>query len=219
MITKRHVSLLEMLIALSLVTILLSALMAFYSFTSSTQLTVDKIRKDNFRSLYLQHRLGQILPRSFDKPAKQDKTPFWFYTPLGTSTPELIFVYDNGVDGIPPFSNAVLGRLFLEEGKLILLSWSTQMEWRKADAPAREEILDEGVVQIAFSFFNPPKPSDADKPIDDLKDPPGWFAQWPIEKDKLPAMMKITVWKEGQKTPKIYGFVMGKTTSTILYKS
>lgn len=218
-IRYKYVTLLEMLIAISLVTILLSTLMGFYSFTASTQSTIDKLRNEGFRSLYIQHRLGQILPKANEKSKeKKDKSPFWFYTSVGTFSPELVFTYDNGVDATPRFSNIVLGKLFLEGDKLTLLSWSTEPEWRKPDAPARKEVFEEGIVRIAFSFYNPPPATNEEKPIEDIKNPPGWFSEWEIDREKLPAMIKITLWKEGEETPKTYGFVMSNSDSTILYK-
>lgn len=219
-ISKRHVTLLEVLIAMALLSILMVAIMGFYSQVESIHQEVTKTRKKAFYLLYAQHRLNDILPRA--EIAFNNDT-YWFYTPPEEGEfPSLVFVYDNDVDGNLLFANKVLSKLYVEKidgkNRLILATWPLPKRHPSANAPMRKEVLLDGVTDLSFFFYRPPRREKEDRPIDPQEEEitNRWTTQWPIDLDKLPPIMKVVIGIEGEE-PIQMSFVLPKSEETILY--
>lgn len=218
---KRYVTLLEVLIALGLLIILTTFIFGFYRGIDGMHTELDKTRQENFRLLYVQNRLADVLPfiLPYDpqEPPRQGKKekrkPFIFTSKDGNSALKensLVFVYDNGYDIYPWFANTVLGRLYLDRnGSLCLSSWPVPKQWLKEGnqlgmSPMKKEVLLEGVREMAFEFFVPPAyekkvvdPSSVDAGKEKIDPETGkWHHEWLQNYQELPAMIKISITRE-----------------------
>jgi len=182
---KRHFTLLEILIALGLTTILLTALMGLYFQMTRAEVSLAKLQEDNFRLLYTQYRLGQVLPTSL--PPSADKGTF-FYTLEGAEGVSLIFSYDNGTGKGPNFSNQVIGRLFIDQEKnLRLITWPL-FSRESAPSEGRDEILLREVSALKFNFYIP-------QPSGGIE-----TTSLGIDDERLPAIIKVYFTHKGKET-------------------
>lgn len=156
---KRYFSLLEILIALTLASILLTGLFGYYRKLHLTgellQQSIEKV--DNWRNL--QARLSTIFVKvNGEGGATMNKKrgERYFYTPKDKN--ELIFTYDNGKDYDPRFSNIVLAKIFLDptSKELFLLRWPLPNfdKENRPPFPFQKEILLENVERISFDFYD-----------------------------------------------------------------
>lgn len=106
---KKTFTLLEILIALPLVSLLISATLRSYTECALLSKTLHKKNEFLRESIYFNERMKKILSsQSFEKlkPSYQES--------------RLEFEYDNGINRIPTASNTVSATLFIDQGKLIL---------------------------------------------------------------------------------------------------
>lgn len=218
---KRHVSLIEVLIAMVLTVLVLSTLLFFYQQISIISIDIDKVKAEHFNLRYVENRLSEILPRTINE---KDKKNFVFFSlnddgiGMGGSQ-SLIFTFDNDISRDTVFSNNVIGRLYLDkQGSLTLVYWPAPGRQEKGSpVPMKKEVLLEGVDSLDFEFFIPPekagepslnKPSEKPSP-----EPKGnWRKQlWLKEFKTLPAMVKFHVGLKNGKGEK------GKNTLTFVF--
>ncbi len=165
-VKQQTLTLLEVMIALSLAAILLSALMTCYYQMSKKRIVAQELKKNNLSVELMRQRLVHLFAkaRSAEKPS--------FYTEAHPQAvgPSLIFTFDNGVDRRLEFCNDVIGMLYQNaNGELCLASWGTYGE-------ARYEILLERTEGLSFSFFDAKKKE--------------WRHEWKKE-DCFPPFFKI----------------------------
>lgn len=190
---------------MGLISMLLVVLMSFYFQVTKSQEEVTAIREQNFRTLYLQHRLGHAIPRSV---LNSGTSKYWFYTSTDEEHQSLVFVYDNGVDGNPLFASRVLGKLYLDnQGNLSLLTWPLPKKNFNQSPPMRKEVLYTNVEKIGFEFFQPPT-GEQEK---------GWRTSWNLDAPELPAIVNIVIKEVGIEKPIILSYVLPKSKQTILY--
>lgn len=221
-IRKKSFTLVELLIAIGLLSLLLTTLFGIYRYIDHTQKKIAQEEKGNFRLLYAQHRLSEVIPQTVSKTRGKDD--FYFYTQSSNQSPHsLVFIYDNGADGSPIFSGPVIGKLFLEpNGELSLATWPL-ISRESNQPPMRKEVLLEGVEDIKFSFYMPPRKDVSDKPLDSSLDGKygQWHPEWPVDNSQedfkdLPAMVKIFVTlRNKEKITLAYVFI--NTKHSVLY--
>ncbi len=159
---RRHMTMLETLIALSLTMMILSTLTYFYRQISSINSQVEKLQNESFLMRYVENRLAAILPNATSET--DEKKDFFFFSTSSTlafamqGSPTLLFTYDNGVKLDKLFSNHVLGRIYLDnQGRLCLSTWPTPSRWVEGtNPPMKMEVLLEGVKELNFGFFVAP---------------------------------------------------------------
>lgn len=223
-IRKRHVTLLEVLIAMSLMSILIVSVLGFYSQFEGINQEIATQRKKAFYALYLQSRLGNVIPfaSSYKIPKSKDKEFTWFYSSTEGEQPSLIFVFDNGVDGIPLYSELVLGKLYIDPQKrMILATWPLPKlnQIVPEPPPMRKEVLYENVQKLTFRFYQPPRRDLPEQPIALGEGPPGFDnPYWGKDKESIPPLMKMIVEpKDGD--PLTMTFVMVYDSQPILYQT
>ena len=195
------VTLIEVIIAIGLVSILLVALLGVYHQIDSMHSEVDKTRLQNFRIRYIQTRLSLVFSNAVPKSDRD----FYFYMSdddqdeiRGNS---LILAYDNGVDINPVFSNTVIGRLYLDRtGRLCLSTWPPPSRW-EVTPPLKKEVLLDHVTELSFAFYVPPEREE--KVIKDIKitseeiqkepDNGEWNKEWNLIYKQLPVMVRIII--------------------------
>lgn len=165
---KRHVSLVEVLIAITLTVAILMTLTFFYRQVTEIGYEVDRVGAKNFKMRHMETRLAQILPKAVGETDKQRDYLFFSINDEGVGKPgsqSLIFMFDNLVSLDKPFSGHVLGRLYLDAaGNLMLSYWPSPKRWENNGAvPMKKELLLEGVENLAFEFYIAPKRKDKEK--------------------------------------------------------
>jgi hypothetical protein len=219
---KRAVTLVELLIAIGLLALLMTTLFGIYRYIDSTQRKVAQEEKGNFRLLYAQHRLSEVIPQSVSKSeAKED---YYFYTQTSHHAPtSLVFTYDNGADGIPLFSGHVFGKVFLEpNGDLSLATWPI-ISREPNNPPMRKELLLDNVKDIRFSFYMPPRKDIKDKPQDSALEEKynRWHSEWPVDITQedfrdLPSMVKVIVTLKNNEEI-VFAFALTNAKRHIIY--
>jgi hypothetical protein len=216
--SKRHVTLLEVLIAMGLLTLLLSALFSFWNYADSVQNAADESRRKNFRQLYVQHRLGTVIPAALGK-TKEFKPIFYTSYEAQFSGPSLVFAYDNGVVGEPEFANAVLGRLYVDhKGNLTLATWPSVERNFYSSPPMHKEILLTDVEGIRFEFFKPRKKATEEIKVSTKEEEieARWYDEWAAERKALPALVKIHL-NLGKNREATFGYVIPNTEYIVYY--
>jgi hypothetical protein len=194
---KNFQTLIEVIIAMALAVMVLSALTFFYQQVDSLNTQMDKIQREIFQMRYLENRLIDIFSQVCSKD--KQKNFYFFSSPdnalFKPGTSSLTFCFDNGISLDKPFSGEVLGRFFLNSAnQLILAMWPTPNSWDQHIAPSmKKEILLENVEDLSFEFFIAPekkrvddekKPSNKNDPNSSTTDPN--IPKKNVNKDKTP---------------------------------
>jgi hypothetical protein len=208
---KRHVILLELLIAMALTMILVTAVMGIYRHVEYLNAEGEKAQQRNFKQLYLSGRLAEILPKAIaSRPANPDFLFFSSNASDGHSmagSSSLIFTFDNGVKLSPDIAGTVVGKLYLDKNKSLSLAvWPSFLRWKTAiDPPIYHEVLFDNVEQLAIEYYVPP---DGNRklildnhrvkvnPLSDklqLDNQGGWRKEWLPEYSELPPLIKLTL--------------------------
>lgn len=168
-ISKRPVTLIEMVIALALTVIILTSLTYFYRQMSEIDAETERVIADNFKMRFVETRLADVLPRSISESDKKKDFVFFSTGDDGltkSGSQSLIFTFDNKVSLDKPFSNHVLGRLYLSQnGDLTLAYWPSPKRWKDNTLPPmKKEVLLKGVENLSFEFYIAPENKKAKKP-------------------------------------------------------
>lgn len=234
---RRHVTLIEVLIAMTLTVLVLTTLMFFYRQISTIGSEIDLLKAEHFKLRYLENRLSEIFPRVIRENDKKKDSVFFSIEEEGPAKQSLIFTFDNDVDLDPVFSNHVLGRLYLDQegSRLSLAYWPSPKRWEGGgQIPMKREILLEGVGSLAFEFFIPPDREDEEKktnpaqnPEPNAKETPQAAPQpepkgdwrklpWLKEYEKLPAMVRVIVVMKGENVPMEFVFPLSNSKNHIV---
>lgn len=236
-IRKRHLTMLELLISMTLTALILSTLTYFYHQMTMAGIVLDRQQAENFQERYVEHRLGTVIPHTIP-PTKENKH-FHFFTSKSANsismsgTESLVFVFDNCVQSNKEMAYHVIGRLMLDqEGHLLLVTWPSEKRWEENEPiPHYYEVLMEGVKDLEFSFYIPPIKGKTDlktgaprtvKEQDPLEGRRGeWVSEWNPEWRQLPAMMrmKLTVLEDGKDKELNFAFPFPYVEQPITYDS
>lgn len=185
---RQHATLLEVLIALSLTTLLVSLLFFSYRQTTKTLGETQDLLWQTEEQYGLRKRLDTVLPEILPV---DEKTPF--YTETINDFPSLVFAYNNGVDSEHEYSGDVIGRLYIDqENRLILATWPAPGRWRIQPPPYRTVTLLSEVDHLEIRCFEPP-----DFDPNPIKSPTGipdeWNDVWKEEYKTIPALVRLII--------------------------
>lgn len=186
---KRRVTLIEVLISISLLSIVLFALLSSYSQLKMVDSAIAKEIDQGFETRHLESRLQSL----FLQTLSAGKNNFFYIEqPAFSNSPSLIFSYDAHAMLDPRFSGQVLGRLFVDpENRLILATWPSPLRYRDHPIPMETSILAKGIESIGFLFFAPPS-----KELGKVDPEPNkWHPDWKKSYEKVPPLMKIQLIK------------------------
>lgn len=200
---KAYMTLLETLVAISLLSMLLMFVFGFFRELSELTRLTEKGQKDSFHMRYLESRLGFIFERIVNENTKARK--FFFYTqPTNhnfSSSPSLILTFNNEVRLDPNFSGDVLGRLYVDtQGRFCLAIWPLHVS--QPYQCLQEEVLMDNVVNVSYSFYAAPervkdtKEIFSTEKIDTEKKMPEkdkWQEEWAITYEQMPSIIKVMV--------------------------
>lgn len=160
--SARCMTLLELIIGMTLASLLLVMLTDFYFQVSTLNINSEQAQKESFKVRYVENRLSKILPAALEKVNGH----FYFYTSndlnglLADKMSSLVFLYDAGISDDPLRSGPSLGRLYLDkQGRICLATWPDPKDWEKNSIPpkAHTEVLLEGIKELKFLFYVAPE--------------------------------------------------------------
>ena len=179
---KRPLILFELLIALSLVSILLALLFRFITNSIKVETKIEEARAALYPKEYLHTRLSSLftalVPRSFVKNSS-------FYT---LEQGGIAAIFDNGIDPDPLFSGAIRSKLTVEQGRLYLTFLPLEEE-----NPQRKELLLSGVKAIRFQFLAKKNSSTASADARPISRTAEWRSSWSKECWDLPSLIRMTL--------------------------
>jgi hypothetical protein len=231
---KLYFSMIEVLVAMGLAMSAFAALMGFYAYVSYMGKRGKEIEKQSFETLYLQNRLAELLPQAIPyykstkkkKESAELKTNYNFFTSQYGNSPGLTFLFNNGGSNNSTFSGVALGKIYLNTKKqLVFALFPSPLRWEPSGVPPmKTEVLAEGVDRIAWSFFSGMDVNrdlmwkDIGVQVNDDKNrmlteqmPMGqWIPEWKNEYRKLPALVKLEVYKGQQRTQFVFPLSMSE---------
>lgn len=215
-------TLLEVLIALALATVILSTLLYFYFQMSQASIVADRAAVESFKIRFLENRLRDLTLRMVE-PNNEDHVFFSGNSNFGLflpNTDNLVFTYDNGKVLSDSLSSYVLGRLYVDpEKRLTLMTWQDRSKWKdNVLPPFHREVLFDNVEKFGIDFFVGPKSDEEQSltPREELR-LPKWFKPWGKDFQELPALLKFTITTEGGDI--VYVFPLANKNAKVIYKS
>ncbi len=161
-ISRRPITLIEMLIAMTLTIGILMTLTFFYRQVTEIGLETDRIRAANFKKRYIETRLAKILPKAIGKTDRARDFLFFSTGDEGLTkngSQSLIFTFDNQISLDKDLTGHVLGRIYLDsKGNLFIAYWPSPKRLESWEGvPMKKELLLEGVDNLAFEFYIAPE--------------------------------------------------------------
>lgn len=200
---KAYMTLLETLIAVSILSVLLVFVFGFFRELSEISRMTEESQKQSFHMRYLESRLGFIFERVVNEN-EDNVRPFFFYTqPTNrnfSSDPSLILTFYNEVRLDPTFSGDVLSRLYVDlDKRLCLAMWPLHVS--DPSQYLQEEVLMENVIDIQYSFYAAPeRVKDGKEIITNPNDPEKktpekdkWHDEWLISYKQMPSIIKVVI--------------------------
>ena len=183
---KRPFLLLEILVALSLMAMLLSLLFSFLVQSLRVESKMEKAREQILERQNLQVRIQDILTSlritGKGSPLYTQKFP-------KEENYSLIALFDNGIDPEPPFSGAVIGRIYIDENQDLVLSyWPSDSD--EKERHWRKEILFANVSDIQLFFLSP---DERESFIHTERPKVLWDRYWSKERITPPSMVRLMI--------------------------
>ncbi|KAF3363255.1 hypothetical protein PHSC3_000145 [Chlamydiales bacterium STE3] len=213
-------TLIEVMVALILSTIVMSVLLFYYFQVSQASALGEAASVEAFKMRYLENRLQDLVLRLVP-PDNQSR---FFFTPspqmglFSSGTADLLFSYNNGIVSEIPLRGTTLGRLFVDpEKRLTLMSWQDRKEWKEDSLPRfHREILLEDVQEFGIDFFIGPK-TDAEQSSaarDEIRFSK-WQTNWKKEFKELPIIIRFSLMVDDKK--RVYTFPLPH--AKVIYRS
>ncbi|NGX42101.1 MAG: hypothetical protein K940chlam7_00378 [Chlamydiae bacterium] len=198
--SRRHFTLLELIISLSLTMVILTTLTYFYQQVNVINAKMDQAQNESFQKRYVENRLATILPKTVSSTDPANQFHFFSSPDPGdlfkSGSFSLVFTFDNCVNLNKEMAYHVIGRLYLDDkGNFTLAKWPTEKRWKENEpVPISKEILLENVETLDFLFLIPPKKGKAkDEGELTLGPEKKWEREWKKEYRQLPAIVKIVL--------------------------
>ena len=225
-VRRSYITLLETLIAMSLLSVLLVLIFGFFREVTTLSNLAEVKEQESFKLRYLDSRLAYLFERIVHEKAK-DRT-FYFYLDEpkdGVSAfPSLVFTYFNEARADPTLSGDVLARLYVNrDNKLCLAVWPIHalQPWEFV----HKEILLEHVEKLDFELYAAPErvsgknfittnEVDPNKPERNV-----WHQNhWPRSFQGIPAIIKLTIQTDRKDREKWeFAFVLPSSAFPIYY--
>lgn len=196
---KRYVTLLETLIAMSLLSLLLVVIFGFFREISAISNMTESKQDEAFEMRYVESRMAFLFERLVNENAKDRKFYFYCEPPNDafSNCPSLVFTYNNEVRADPLFSGDVIGRLYVDkQNNLCLATWP--IYFIEGIQTPQKEVLMNNVHDISFKLYAAPIRLNSKNFIDPGKVDPNkperdrWYEnEWPKVFKEMPSIIKI----------------------------
>lgn len=194
----------EILIALSLISVLLTCLFSFMVGSAKCETKLDAARQTIGNRAYLQTRLQSVLTSVI---------PGEFYMKKfdREKTESLVIAFDNDIDPDPAFSGPIHGRIHIDEKQNLALSlWPPEQEdtWRK-------EVLLPNVERFEFEFLG--KKGTEKEKMRPINAQWAWRSRWTKTDLAIPSVIRLLVWEKKQEEPVRFAFLLPSSQPLITY--
>ena len=185
---KKAFLLLEILIALSLASILLFFLFSF--FTQSVKME-SKIQKTSTQ-IFQKQKFHNLIQDYHISIANAPELPSFYTKKFGKEKCDsLVFLLDHGIDPNPEFCGIILTKIFLDhESNLSICFWPL-LEDKKISTTWRMQTLLKNVQNVKFSFIGDSLGQSDKKEF-------SWEPSWPKNGQNLPLFMKMEIEQNGK---------------------
>lgn len=240
LIRKRCMTLMEVLVATALLSVLLIILLSSYRQMSQINVRLSQRQSERFQLRYLEYRLASLLPKALcltRKTATPTNNNHCFYISEDANEymkpGSLVFAFASGVD-IDAFLSErdVLARLYVDQQKQLCLAlWPFESEEQELIPPMRKEILLGGVEELSFLFYFPPHPEGhkvVTERVNPGKNPDSpdrydeWHPKWESYYSEVPPLVKVFVKYHssmGNVEELVYAFVLYNSAYKVTYKN
>lgn len=198
---KRYITLLETLVALTLLSVLLTLIFGFFWELSRVNQLNEENQKMIFHKRYLENRLAFLFERIVND--NDDKRIFYFFTQTGDGTfsdsPSLVMTFNNEARMNPVYAGDILSRLYVDKHHRLCLAIWPIFSTDPHEA-MQHEILLEGVKTMHFELYAPPEHLTSKKGVASTKkidpektqpDPDKWHPEWLKSYDQMPSLLKL----------------------------
>ncbi len=155
---KNCFTLLETLIAMSLLSLLLVVIFGFFREMSIISNITEEKQKEAFKLRHVESRFLFLFERIVNDKEKNTRKFFFYCDPPQDTVskfPSLIMTYNNEIRADPDFSGDVLARLYVDNSNnLCLITWPYFFEEQPQNI--QQEILCQNVTDLAFKFYAAP---------------------------------------------------------------
>ncbi len=220
-----YTTLIEILIAMSLTSIILSTLFFFYSQVVMIGSEIEKTKEEAFRLRFMEKRLSEVLPNIAGNKNKE----FTFFSLNNTigmpGSQSLVFTYDNGNCLAKQFAYLVTGRLMLDaEGNILLFTFPLPKKKSSDDQQPNinKQVLFTKAASLKFEYFIPLKSPSTGKTSTNAIEPEPkgkWRTEnWLKEFKSLPAMIKMIVKMSNGEPDIVFVFAPNENKTHIIYE-
>ncbi len=190
---KRYITLIELLVALLLAAVLYSGLFGFYSQMNKTAARLDSEREETEEWLFMQARLAHCfnnLVCAQGSLMNKGNQKYFFFEDNA-----LVFSYNSGHNKESPFSGTTLGKIELNDNKLILRRWPLPL---KKPLLLQKEVLIEKTTSMQLFFYEKGE----------------WQERWPFDKKSAaPEFIKLELQRTDSLEPSIFVFQLNNGSS------
>jgi hypothetical protein len=189
---RRNVTLIEVLIAFTLLSFLLSSLFFWYRHLSVEKRKLSEVKWPLLEERYAEQKLFSVMTQA-------NLDPYFYLSEENLDQVEgksLVFTFNYGPQPEPLLSNNVLGRLFIDKNSHTLCLGIWPHPGTEKDQPSKTFIILDNVKDLFFEFYFPPEqnrmPVNPEK-IDLAKPKEGWNLEWKKEFHEIPSGMIIKI--------------------------
>lgn len=219
---KRYMTLFEVLIAMSLLSLLLVVIFGFFRELSTLNTLTKQTTKEAFQKRYAESRLFYTFSNVVNE--NQSGRSFHFFTTKDEVSPfpSLVFTFQNGPCIDTRYGGDVLARLYVDqEHHLCLAIWPIEMDPEtKEDIrfQYKQEYLLDDIQDFRFSFFTPPDTANDVEPDENnkLSNAGEWVEEWSKDLKEMPVIVKLQV-KFGSNQDEVFAFVLPSSKHPITF--
>lgn len=188
---KNNFTLLEVIISLSLITIIITFLFGFFSKVMKIEKIIEKKKLEILAINQTQIKLTQVFSNVYQGDFINQK-PFYTKDVKNPKGPVLYLSYDNKIDSDANFSLIVKAKLFIDNKKnLCLHSFSRDENEKKP----REDILLKDVDKIEYNFLAKSDIKLKKHKLNNFSEKICSYNFWPKKAETLPFAIKIKIIK------------------------
>lgn len=180
--------LLEILIGLSLLSMLLVILFSFMAQSAQVEKRLERAYATIVERQNLQVRLQDVFT---SLTRERDLKPLYTKRFPKEGSDSLIALFDNGVDPDPAFSGAILARVFADEQKNLCLALWPIAKDKTSSRPFRKEILLRQIDSYAFEFLGEKQGHDLN--VNSITAHAGWHPVWKETRSDVPSIVRLTI--------------------------
>ena len=187
---KRFFTLIEVLISISLFSIIITLLFSYFVKITKLEKRMDGMKKEFFLKNRANIKLNYIFTQIKSKDLLENPRLYTEYE-KNSNMLTLRVLFDNGIDFDPNFSNLQTAKIYVDDKKNLILDVFSE----KTEKP-RREILLKDVYSIEYQFLSREDEKMKKTQKKEIAKNIFWYYFWPKENSDVPSIVKMTVNKD-----------------------